>query len=178
MRYTLVVFIFVSILSCQTNKTEQEPKEDYQGPIYEFDSVDSFISDSAVVRGRLKAAKRLYFNNRDQHFPKGLYLEFFNKEGEMTSTFIADDVFYTAKKAQYKSMGNVRIKSLTSGDELTTELLYWDQRTGLFHTDQFVTIKSDDEIHTGEGMESNSDFTRYRILKPQGTISIDPSEGL
>ena len=36
-----------------------------------------------------------------------------------------------------------------------------------------MTIKSEDEVHTGEGMESNQDFTEYRILKPSGTFTLE-----
>jgi hypothetical protein len=51
--------------------------------------------------------------------------------------------------------------------------LYWNQKEEKFYTDKFVTIKSEDEVHTGEGMESNQDFTEYRILKPSGTFTLE-----
>ena len=31
-----------------------------------------------------------------------------------------------------------------------------------FFTDKFITIKTDNELHKGEGMESNQDFSSYR----------------
>ena len=50
---------------------------------------------------------------------------------------------------------------------------FWFPNDEKFSTDKFVTIKSDNEIHSGEGMVSNHDFTNYEILKPSGVIDIN-----
>ena len=50
--------------------------------------------------------------------------------------------------------------------------LYWSPAEEIFYTDKFVTILSEGEIHTGEGLRANQDFTSYQILKPSGTINL------
>jgi hypothetical protein len=62
---------------------------------------------------------------------------------------------------------------METGDELNTEELYWYQKEELFKTDKFVTIRSESELHTGEGLEANQDFSYYTIIRPTGTLSID-----
>ena len=63
--------------------------------------------------------------------------------------------------------------NLESNDELRTEELFWYPNDEKFETQKFVTIKTNNEIHSGEGMESNQDFSNYKILRPTGTIEID-----
>ncbi len=170
-------FAILVVIGCKESSNEPVHKFDYTGPLYAFNNVEMFISDSGIVKGKLMANERLILQNGDQHYPCGLNLEFFDDEGAVTTTFRADDVYQIAVKQQYKCTGNVIVRSLESGDQLNTELLYYEQRGGgKFHTDQFVTIKSDGEIHTGQGLESNVDFTEYRIVEPNGTIAIENFE--
>ena len=77
-----------------------------------------------------------------------------------------DDNYYIAS-------GNVILFNLESNDELRTEELFWYPNDEKFETQKFVTIKTNNEIHSGEGMESNQDFSNYKILRPTGTIEID-----
>ena len=58
------------------------------------------------------------------------------------------------------------------GEELETEKLMWDQRAEKIYTDQFIKIKTPDEILYGNGFESNQNFTRYRIKNLKGRVSL------
>ena len=40
----------------------------------------------------------------------------------------------------------------------------------------FVKITTEDEIIMGEGFESNQSFTKFKIKKIKGTISLDEEE--
>ncbi len=142
-----------------------------------MDSAFTLLSDSGIVVMEMKAPRQDNFENGDREWPEGFQIQWFNSRGQKTSYFSADYVFFTKADNLYKAQGNVVVKSYTKDDELNTEELFWDQAEEKFYTDKFVTINSDDELHTGEGMESNQDFTEYRILKPNGTFSLedDPS---
>ena len=65
-------------------------------------------------------------------------------------------MYFTKADNLYRAEGNVIVKSYEKKDELNTEELYWDQTNEKFYTDKFVTINSDDEVHTGEGNGSQS----------------------
>jgi len=168
----LFVGLVVFMVGCQ-NRKELLDQKLYEGPIISMDSIYTKMSDSARVTVRLKSAKQNDLENGDREWPKGLYLEYLGDDGEIVSTFKADYVFYTAKEQLYRAEGNVVVKNIEDGDELNTEELFWSPKDEEFYTDRFVTIQSEDEVHTGEGLRADQDFNSYKILKPQGTLVIE-----
>ena len=124
----------------------------------------------------MKAPRQNDFESGDTEWPHGLFLESFDESGESKTTFQANYVFYNRAEDLYRAEGNVIVKSLENGDELNTEELFWKPSDEEFFTEKFVTIRSDDEIHTGEGLRANQDFTSYRILKPSGSFVLEESE--
>jgi hypothetical protein len=53
------------------------------------------------------------------------------------------------------------------GDKLFTEhLVYEENSDPQIHTDANVTIITAEDTLYGKGLESNRDFTRYKILSP------------
>ena len=159
-------------ISCGEKETIDD-KPIYTGPIMSLDSVNVLISDSALVVLKRTAAKELHFANRNSEWPEGLTLVYYDKNGEVSSTFRSDYAFYNKDSTLYHGSGNVMVRNVTNGDELSTEELFWDAKTGEFYTKRFVTIRSDDEIHTGEGLTANQDFSMYTIHKPAGTFTIE-----
>lgn len=133
------------------------------------------VSDSTIIKLRLVARTQLVLSNKDRDFPDGIYLRFYNPFGLVTSTLVADKGYYFSEEDYYKAEGNVIMRSLFTGDELSTELLNWDPKKEQIYTDNFVTIKTQDEVLTGEGLEASQDFEEYTILKPSGTMSIMPA---
>jgi hypothetical protein len=59
------------------------------------------------------------------------------------------------------------------GERLNTEHLIWDEKKEKLLSDDFVKITTKDEIFYGNGFEANQDFTKYRIYKLKGTISLN-----
>ena len=141
-----------------------------------MDSIHTLLSDSANVVLRLTAPRQNNFENGDQEWPNGFLLESFDSDGVGESRLQANYVYYTKKENLYRAEGNVIVQNFENGDELNTEELFWNSQDEEFFTEKFVTIKSDDEVHTGEGLEATQDFTEYRILKPSGTFLIEESD--
>lgn len=166
----LISFIVVLLLASCRNRKELMDEPLYEGPVVSMDSIFTKMSDSADVVLILKAAKQHNFEGGDKEWPEGLYLENMDDQGEIISTFQADYVYFTADENLYHAEGNVIVQSMENGDELNTEELFWNPSEEQFYTDRFVTIQSEDEIHTGEGLTANQDFSTYKILKPQGTL--------
>ncbi len=166
-------FVLVSIIWACSSKEEIVDKPLYTGPIMSLDSVNSLLSDSALVLIQIRAPKEDVFENGNREWNKGLALTYFEKNGDVSSSFRSDYAIYEKEKELYRGEGNVVVRSLRNGDELSTELLFWDPNKKEFYTDRFVTIHSEDEIHTGEGLTANQDFTSYKILKPAGTFTLE-----
>ncbi|MEM6829133.1 MAG: LPS export ABC transporter periplasmic protein LptC [Bacteroidota bacterium] len=168
------IALTVFIVSCKDRK-DLVDQPLYDGPISSKDSINTLISDSAKVVMHMQAPRENSFENGDAEWPHGLNLESFGDEGESTTSFQANYVYYNKADNLYRSEGNVIVRNLATGDELNTEELFWNPSEEEFYTDKFVTIKSEDEVHSGEGLKANQDFTSYRILKPTGSFVLEES---
>ncbi|MEP1035664.1 LPS export ABC transporter periplasmic protein LptC [Ekhidna sp.] len=168
----LVLSLWVVVLACNQRK-DLIDQPLYEGPLSSMDSAVTQMSDSGLVVMQLETAVQNNFENGDREWPQGFYIEWYNSRGQVTSYFSANYVYFTKADNLYRAEGNVVVKSISKQDELNTEELFWNQSEEKFYTDKFVTINSEGEVHTGEGMESNQDFTEYRILKPRGTFTLE-----
>ena len=172
--YIIIGSLF--LLSACFEKTDRNSilsQETYDGPAIELENVDILFSDSSVVKVKLTAAKQHILENDDMEFPDGIFLQFYDKHGKIISTLKGNSGFYFNKENYYKAEGNVHMINLYTQDELSSEELIWEPNDEKIRTEKFVTIKTEDEIHTGEGLISDQDFVKYKIIKPTGTISIE-----
>jgi len=120
----------------------------------------------------MEAPRQLEFGTGDREFPEGLFLEFYDENGKLTSTLKADYCYYTKKEDIYKATGNVVVQDVETNDRLDTEELYWSQKKEEVYTDKFVRIEKDGELHVGDGLEAKQDFSYWKILNSKGTITL------
>jgi len=102
---------------------------------------------------------------------KGVKGYFYNRDGEAESSLTANYAISYENKKIIEVRDNVHVKNIRN-EELETEKLIWDQKTELIYTDNFIKLKTDDEILYGTGFEANQTFTRYRIKNLTGRVSI------
>ncbi|MDQ3537009.1 MAG: LPS export ABC transporter periplasmic protein LptC [Bacteroidota bacterium] len=171
--YLVICFLPVFAgIGCNADEDVQNIQE-YTGPVIEVDSALTFYSDSAIVRVKVMAARQLEFQNGDQEFPEGIYMEFFDLDGKISSTLKANQAFYNKEKDVYIGIGDVVVRNILKNEQLNTEELSWKRNEQKIFTDKFVRIETDENIHTGEGLTSDQQFINWKILKPSGIISID-----
>lgn len=170
-------FFCATVLFCAScsDRTALIDQKLYEGPLSSLDSVKTLLSDSANVVLRLTAPKENHFEGGDKEWPEGFLVQTNTSDEEEKSTITANYVFYDKKEDLYHATGNVIVKNYENGDELNTEELFWNPTEEEIFTEKFVTIKSDDEVHTGEGLKATQDFSTYTILKPSGTFLIEES---
>ncbi len=160
-------------LSCTNAQEQLDEREVYDGAFYEVEDLNLWYSDSAVVRLVMKAAKMLKYENGDQEYPNGIYVEFYGKDTVITSILEADYAYYTKETELYKAVGNVKLESLKNQQKLNTEELFWDVRDEQVYTDKFVIIETQEDILHGEGLTAAQDFSSYRILNPTGELGLE-----
>ncbi len=102
---------------------------------------------------------------------KGVKGYFYNRDGEAESSLTADYAISYENKKIIEVRNNVKVKNINN-EEMETEKLIWDERRELIYTDNFIKIKTPDEILYGTGFEANQNFTRYRIKHLTGRVSI------
>ncbi len=168
-RLLLILILF----SCSRNET-QKIQESYEGPIIEIKDLNTFFSDSAKVRFKLKSELYQVFTSGEEIYPDGLKMDIYSKSSDTISAiFSANHVIKFEDDNYYKATGDVLLYNINTNDELRTEELFWYPNEEKFISEKFVTIKTGNEVHSGEGMVSNQDFSDYEILKPSGIIEID-----
>ncbi|MFY0687985.1 MAG: LPS export ABC transporter periplasmic protein LptC [Cyclobacteriaceae bacterium] len=171
-RFLVLILMGLLAMSCEDRKDLLEA-EIYEGPIMEMEDINVLLTDSAKMVMRLIAERQLTYESGDKEWPKGMLLQYYGAFDTPQVTFQSNITKYIASENHYQGIGNVMVKNLQNGDELATEELFWDPSKEQFYTDKFVTIISDGEIHKGEGLIANQEFTSYQIKNPSGTINIE-----
>lgn len=144
-------------------------------PVLDASNVNTLISDSGVVRYRIKAQTWQVYDKADTpywEFPDGIYLERFDENLEPNATIEADYAFYNEPAERWLLKGNVKALNL-EGETFDTPLLYWDQKTESIYSDSSIVITREKSIIKGVGFRSNQSMTQYTILKPTGVFPIE-----
>ena len=165
-----VFFLFI-LGSCQTRENAQ-PQE-YTGPIREADNIEMFYTEKDHIKIKLTAKKILEFRNGDRDFPEGIYIEFFDETGKMTSTLKANTAYYFKGENQWRGRGKVEVKNIEQQDQLATEELFWEPDTKKIFTDKFVTVRSATEVIYGTGLQAAQDMSSYTITKLEGVFDVE-----
>ena len=165
-------FIVLFLLSACSSKQNSEPLE-YRGPLREAVDVDMLYAEKDKIKVKMKAKRILEFKNGDREFPEGVYLEFYDVTGKLTSTLKANQAYYFKKEDQWRGRGNVEVKNMEKHQQLYTEELFWTPLKRKIFTEKFVTIKLESEILYGTGLDADQDLTSYTIKKPEGDFEIE-----
>lgn len=131
-------------------------------------------TDSGILKAKIFSPLMERYPQKAEPYmemKKGVKGYFYNKDGEVESSLTADYAISYENRKVIEVRNNVKVKNIRA-EELETEKLIWDQRTEKIYTDNFIKIKTPDEILYGNGFESNQNFTRYRIRNLKGRVSI------
>ncbi len=165
--------------SCKNDLQDIEAVTKKPEPLEVGKNVEMIYSDSAIIKFILKApVLEHYIINNDSsyiEFKKGVDVKFFNDKGIEDSHLTSEYAIHYEKDDKIRTEKNVQVVN-RNGDKLSTEKLWWDKKNRKIYSDVFVKIHTSEEIIFGDGLESNEDFTKYRILNIKGTINIKDEE--
>lgn len=168
--FSFALVAAVSFSSCR-NKETTAPLV-YEGPLREAEDVVMHYTENDRVKALLKAKKIFEFQNGDQEFPEGIYLEFFDKTGKLTSTLRANTAFYFKSESKWRGRGKVEVKNIEKNQQLNSEELFWFPGTRKIATDKFVTITDAHDILYGTGLDAMEDMSNYTIKNPTGSMLV------
>ena len=174
----IVMLIFFA--SCGKEKTytgEASEERDSMPAMITYD-VETFISDSGVVRYKVLADEWQIFDRRKPSywaFEKGMYMEQFDSLHNVEASIKADTAYYYDRQRLWKLIGNVEIEN-QKGERFNTELLYWNQVNERVYSDRFIRIEQPDRIIEGEGFDSNQQLTVYQIHNIKGIFYVDEEQ--
>jgi LPS export ABC transporter protein LptC len=144
----------------------------YTGPLTEAEDVDMLYTEKDQIKVKMKAKIIKELQNGDQEYPEGIYLEFFDLTGKLTSTLRANEAYHFKQEDKWRGRGKVEVKNIEKNQQLNTEELFWKPDTKKITTDKFVTIKLENEILYGTGLDAKEDLSTYTITKPEGEFDV------
>jgi LPS export ABC transporter protein LptC len=163
--------ILVIVFAGCSQKENTQPKE-YEGPVQEAEDVELFYTENHLIKVKMTTPLLHEFKTGDREFPKGIYLEFYNETGERTSTLRANHAYYFKSEDKWRARGKVEVINTEKNEQLNTEELFWFPAKENISTESFVTIRLQNEVLYGEGLEAKQDMSTYTILNPQGEFEI------
>lgn len=131
-------------------------------------------TDSGLVKAKVFAPMLERYDNEKSNqsiMKKGITVYFYNKDKKITS-YIKSKYAVRDDRQRTMTVKNEVIVVNIKGDTLRTESLVWDEKTNKINTTNNVKINTPDEIIYGEGLESNTEFSQYKIFKITGILSI------
>jgi LPS export ABC transporter protein LptC len=158
------------LASCKTKETAKPLV--YTGPLQEAEDVLMHYTENDRVKAILKAKKVFEFQNGDREFPEGIYLEFFDKTGKLTSTLKANTAFYFKNENKWRGRGKVEVKNMDKNQQLNSEELFWMPATKKINTEKFVTITDAHDVLYGTGLDAAEDMSIYTIKNPTGSMEV------
>jgi LPS export ABC transporter protein LptC len=159
------------ISSCDKNETTTN--QIYDGPLREGENIEMLYSEKEKVTVKIIAKRVREFQNGDRSFPDGIYIEFYDENGSVSSTLSANSAFYYKADQKWKGQGKVEVKNIQKEEQLNTEELFWFPATKKINTDKFVQIRNGREVIYGTGLDAKQDMSEYSILKPEGEFAIE-----
>lgn len=170
--FNVIIGLLVFSLSA-CNQTETAKPVIYDGPLSEAEEVTMYYTEMEVVKVMLKAKKIFEFQNGDQEFPEGIYIEFYDEFGKKTSTLKANSAYFFKDENKWRGRGAVEVINIEKQEQLNTEELFWKRDTKKIFTDKFVTIKLQNEMIYGTGLEADQDLSNYQIKNPEGEFEVE-----
>lgn len=141
------------------------------------EEVTILYSKEGFVKARLTTKTFNHIQNTTVPYiemKNGLKMEFFDDSLKNQSTL-------TAKYGKYfEQNGNVLVRDSVvifnnKKEQLNTEELIWNEKIQKFYTEKFVKITTPTQIIYGDGLESNQNFSEYKIINIKGIIGVNKS---
>ncbi len=131
-----------------------------------------YYTEKEKIKVVMKAKKVNELKNGDQEFPEGIYLEFYDVTGKITSTIRANTAYKFKQENKWRGRGKVEVINIEKGQQLNTEELFWMPATKKILTDKFVTITDQKDVIYGTGLLADQDLAHYTIKNPNGLVEV------
>lgn len=164
--------LWISLVAFSCTPKEKPKPVIYDGPLRQAENITMHYAEKERVKTILIAKKFNEFQNGDQEFPEGIYLEFFDETGRKTSTLRANTAFHFKQENKWRGRGNVVVVNLDKDQQLNTEELFWLPITKKIFTEKFVTITDHQDVIRGTHLRANQDLSNYSLKETTGAVEV------
>ena len=172
----LLTGIFI-LMSCENDIEKVKAfSSDQILPVQTGYDVEIAYTDSGILKSKIFAPELDRYTSGDEpyiEFPKGIRIVFYDENHHEKSFIRADYAIYYQKKELGEARNHVVAKNEQKGEELYTEVLFWDQKSDKVYSDTYSKIVNPDGTFYGEnGFEANQDLSRWKLKKSKGTVNL------
>lgn len=139
-------------------------------PVMVTHGVSKLISDSGIIQYKVITEEWQVFDRtrpEKQYFPKGIYLERYNKQFEVVLHLTADTA-YCYDQNLWELRGRVFVHNAENGTTFTSEELFWDMKKHWMYSHLPMHLVTPDRDLRGNHFESNENLTKYKVWKTSG----------
>ncbi|MBR1594693.1 MAG: LPS export ABC transporter periplasmic protein LptC [Alloprevotella sp.] len=139
-------------------------------PVMTTHGVSKLVTDSGRVKYRIIAEEWRMFDKTKpprQEFPKGLFLERFDKDFRM-NMYITADSAWCFDQSLWRLKGGVVIIDKENATTFRTEELFWDMREHRFYSSRHMHIIKPDRELQGDRFTANEQLTKYHVWQSKG----------
>ena len=142
-------------------------------PIETGKDEEIIYSDSAhmIIKIITPLLKRFNKDTSYMVFPEGVHVLFYDDSGKVKTEMTSKYAIRYESIGRMEAKNNVVLKNY-KGETLYTEHLIWDQEKQKIFSNERVRIQTKEQLIIGDGLESNEDFSNYRIKHPTGNLSV------
>ena len=164
----IFLLLSASILMMACENDEQKVNAFFQKKmgVDQADSIESYISQSGIMRARLIAPVFLRYQDSSTRIvlPKTLHVDFYDSLKNIESKMDAMQAYYYENKNIVYLKDSISVYNI-KGDTLFCKELTWDQNLAKFFTEKYVRIHTPDMIMYGKGLSAPQDFNTFEIYK-------------
>ena len=113
--------------------------------------------------------KTIHSPNEENIFPKGIKVFVYNEDLDTIATISSDFAIQNKDEQIVEVRKNVILNNLNQ-EQLITEKLFWDRENKKIYTDDFVTLRTKNQIIMGFGFSTDQQFSTYSLSNITGTI--------
>lgn len=175
------IIFFISIVfiisSCENNiEVIRNMGKEKDLPQVSADNIEILYSDSARVKIQIISPSIVRYNLPNKmytEFSKGLTVNQYDTAHNIEATITAQHAVYRDQEKLWKAWGNVLARNHKSGEELSTEELFWNQEKGIIYSTKFSRISNADGVFYGDGgFEAKEDMSQWHMIGIKGSVNI------
>lgn len=154
------------MLACENDEKKVHALFQKKLGVDQADSIESFISQSGIMRARLTAPRFLRYQDSTNRIvlPNTVHVDFYDTLKNIENKMDAMEAFYFENKNIVYLKDHVKVYN-AKGDTLFCKELTWDQGLAKFFTEKPVRIHTPDMIIYGQGLSAPQDFKTFEIYK-------------
>lgn len=176
--YLLFALLTVVNVACKNKMSDiKAATDEIVVPLQTNFDAEYRYTENGELRNILKAKQIDQYGGENPYIEAlgGFTMIFYDSIDVEEARLTADHGIFYQKKNELTANKNVVLRN-TQGEMLETDKLIFQQDSSRIFTDAPVKITSGSGVFYGKGLESNSSFTRYKILEPTGDIYFEDEE--